>query len=47
MLQILELIPAIVNVSNIKPIYPPLEYPDMIIDALISSRIHASMVFAL
>jgi len=47
MVQILEIIPAMVNVSNMKPIYPPMEYPDLIYDELISSRIYANVVFAL
>jgi len=47
MVQILEIIPAMVNVSNMKPIYPPMECPDRIIDVVISSRIHANVVFAL
>jgi hypothetical protein len=47
MVQILEIIPAMVNVSNMKPIYPPMKCPDTIIDVVISSRIHANVVFAL
>jgi hypothetical protein len=47
MVQILEIMPAIVNVSNMKPIYPPMECPDRIIDVVISCRIHANVVFAL
>ena len=47
MVQILEIIPAMVNVSNMKPIYPPLEYPVLIYDDLISSRIYANIVCTL
>ncbi len=47
MVQMLEIIPAMVNVSNMKPIYPPMECPDRIIDVVISSRIYANVVFTL
>jgi len=47
MVQMLEIIPAMVNVSKMKPIYPPMECPDRIIDVLIPSRIYANVVFAL
>ena len=47
MVQILEIIPAMVNVSNMKPIYPPMDCPDLMYDELISSRIYANIVFTL